>query len=225
MFDPAITRRPVHPVLWLMAGVMMAFELLFAAVEAGHVTPLLSRWQAYVAFAFFDPVFEMALQGYAVDPRLFWTPLTHAFLHGGWMHLLLNTAAFLGLGHFICSSAGLRAVLLIFAVSAISGALAFALISDFSGPMVGASGAIFGFLGAVTAWQERGLRRAGLDRTVIWQRVLGLVALNALLDLGLGGMLAWEAHLGGFVGGWLMAYACPPRAPARLRPRASSSGW
>jgi len=217
MLDPRATRRPVHPVLWIIGGAMLFFEVLFAAVSAGHVSPLLSRGHLYAGFAFFDPLFEIAVRGHGLHPQLLWSLATHAFLHGGWMHLLLNLAAFLGLGHLICSSAGARALVAIFFVSAAAGALTFAVISDFQGPMVGASGAIFGFLGTVTAWQERGLRRAGLPRTEIWQRILGLIALNALLDLGLGGMLAWEAHLGGFVGGWLMAYAFPPRAVARAR--------
>ena len=217
MFDPSVTRRPVHPVLWLMAGVMLGFELLFAAVDAGYAPRLLSRMHVYAVLAFHDPVFEGALAGLGVHPQLLWSVVSHAFLHGGWMHLLLNLAVFLGLGHLITSAAGVRAMGVTFLVCAAAGALTFAAISDFQGPMVGASGAIFGFLGTVTSWQEQTLRRAGLDRTVIWQRILGLVALNALLDLALGGMLAWEAHLGGFVGGWLMAYAFSPGRAPRVR--------
>ncbi|HUF86879.1 MAG TPA: hypothetical protein VMM59_05805, partial [Thermohalobaculum sp.] len=40
------------------------------------------------------------------------------------------------------------------------------------------------------------------------------VALNLILDLGLGGLLAWEAHLGGWIAGWLLAYVFPPRGAA-----------
>jgi len=35
MIDRSVTRRPVHPVLWAMAGLMIGLEVLFAAVEAG----------------------------------------------------------------------------------------------------------------------------------------------------------------------------------------------
>ena len=36
----------------------------------------------------------------------------------------------------------------------------------------------------------------------LWQSLLGLAVLNAVLWAALGGLLAWEAHLGGFVAGW-----------------------
>jgi len=217
MLDRSLTRRPVHPALWIMAGLMLGIELIFTGVEAGVLPRVFSRTHGFALFAFFDPLFEHARRDGAVTLNLLWSFLTHAFVHGGWLHVALNTAAFLGLGHAICSLSGLRAFFAIFAVSTICGALAFALIADFRGPMVGASGAVFGFLGAVTSWQEQGLRHSGQPRTEVWQRILGLIFINALLDLGLGGMLAWEAHLGGFVGGWLTAYAFPPRAVRAAR--------
>lgn len=206
-----LARQPVHPSLWFMAGLMAALEALFWAAEAGFISPLFSRYHAFALFAFWDPWFEAALQRGVVTWPLLWSFLTSALLHGDWLHLALNLAAFLGLGHAITRLAGIRATLSIFAVSAIGGVLAFGLISDHPGPMVGASGAVFGYLAALTAWQERALRQAHHPRTEIWQRVLGLVLINAVLDVALGGLLAWEAHLGGFVAGWVMAYAFPPK--------------
>ena len=63
----------------------------------------------------------------------------------------------------------------------------------------------------ITAWQERVLRLAGLSRAPIWRRIGGLVAINALLAIGLGGLLAWQAHLGGWIAGWLLAAVFRPR--------------
>ena len=217
MLDRALTRQPVHPILWAIAGTMIALEVVFHAVSAGYLSPFLSRWHGYALFAFFDPMFEAATHGAGVSLHLLWSFLTHAFLHGGWLHLALNVAAFLGLGHMISRAAGIGPFLVIFAVTAACGALAFALLSDFRGPMVGASGVVFGFLGTVTSWQEIALRRAGLPRTEVWQRVFGLMLLNGILDLAMGGMLAWEAHLGGFIGGWAIAWAYPPRAAGAAR--------
>jgi membrane associated rhomboid family serine protease len=90
-------------------------------------------------------------------------------------------------------------------------ALTFGLIAGTMGPMVGASGAIFGMLAVLTAWQERALRLAGLSRSPIWKRIGGLVVVNVLLAFGMGGLLAWEAHLGGWVAGWLLASVFRPR--------------
>lgn len=222
MLDRAVTQRPVHPLLWITMAAMVLPELMFAAVDAGLLSPALGRPPVFVEFAFWDVMFDYALAGEGVHIQLLWSPLTHAFLHGGWLHLVMNGAAFLGLGHFISQSAGIRATAWIFLATAVSGAVVYGLISTFNGPMVGASGVVFGFLGVVTCWQEQALRRRGLDRSPIWMRILGLVAINAVMDFGLGGLLAWEAHLGGFVAGWLMAYRMRPRRP---RPAWQREPW
>jgi len=64
MIDRSVTRRPVHPVLWAMAGLMIGLEVLFAAVEAGLAPAVLSRGHAYAVFAFYDLLFEAALAGH-----------------------------------------------------------------------------------------------------------------------------------------------------------------
>jgi membrane associated rhomboid family serine protease len=204
-------RTAVHPVLWIMIAVMIGFELMFAAVDAGLLPEALGRWPVYLKLAFFDILFEHARAGEGLFPETVWSLLTHAFLHGGWLHLALNGAVFLGLGNALVRAIGAWRFLLIFAVTAIAGALAFGLIADSEYPMVGASGALFGMLAVVTAWQERMLRLTGRSRTMIWRRIGGLVVLNVILALGLGGFLAWQAHLGGWVAGWLLAGVYRPR--------------
>jgi membrane associated rhomboid family serine protease len=209
--DDTPARIPVHPVLWLMIAAMIGFEAMFAAVDAGWLPESLGRWPMYLKFAFFDLIFEYARAGNGVETQLLWSLLTHAFLHGNWLHLALNGAAFLGLGHALVQAIGIVRFTAIFAVCAVAGALAFGLIAETRGPLVGASGAIFGMLAVLTAWQERVLHRAGRSRAAIWKRIAGLVAVNVALAYGLGGLLAWEAHLGGWVAGWLLALAIRPR--------------
>lgn len=209
-------RIPVHPVLWIMVAVMIGFEAMFSAVEAGLLPEALGRWPVFLRFAFFDLPFEYARAGNGVEWQLVWSLLSHAFVHGGWLHLAVNGAAFLGLGHALVQAIGIGRFLVVFVVCAAAGALTFGVIADTPGPMVGASGAIFGMLAVLTAWQERALRLAGLSRAPVWQRIGGLVVLNAALAFGLGGLLAWEAHLGGWVAGWLLAAAFRPRR-GRLR--------
>jgi len=203
--DDAPGRTSAHPVLWVMVAIMAGFEILFALVDAGLAPEGLGRWQVYPLLAFYDPLFEQVRTGGGVRPELVWSFVTHAFLHGGWLHLAINGAAFLGLGHAIVRTVGIAAFLFVFVVTAIVGALTFAVLADVDGPLVGASGAIFGFLAIITAWQERGLRLAGLSRAMIWRRIFGLVMINLVLAVGLGGWLAWEAHLGGWLAGWLLA--------------------
>jgi membrane associated rhomboid family serine protease len=92
--------------------------------------------------------------------------------------------------------------------------------------MVGASGAVFAFLGLWIVWDWRRHLAAGAPVGPVARRVVVLALLNVLLYVGLGGMLAWEAHLGGFLAGlaagWLLenrlaAAALAARAEARRR--------
>jgi membrane associated rhomboid family serine protease len=208
------TSRPrdaVHRVLWIMIAVMIGFELVFSAVDADLMPKGLGRRPAYEHLAFIDMLFDRARAGLGVEPRLVWSLVTHAFLHGGWLHLAMNGAAFLGLGHALVRTIGIGRFLVIFALTAIAGAVTFGLIAETRYPLVGASGAIFGLFAVFTAWQERALRRDGRSRAMIWRRIAGLVALNVALAFGLGGLLAWQAHLGGWVAGWLLAGMFRPR--------------
>jgi membrane associated rhomboid family serine protease len=80
--------------------------------------------------------------------------------------------------------------------------------------MVGASGALFGLAGAILAWDY-------IDRFSVEERLwpvaraaLLLVGLNIALYYAMGGILAWQAHLGGFVAGWISALLIDPIARA-----------
>lgn len=204
---------PVHPVLWLMVGVMVLLEVMPAAAEQGWLPQVFHRVWVYTFLAFFDAQFELALHEGVVEPQLLWSLVTYAFVHGGLIHLGLNAAVFLALGHTISRAIGIARTVALFAVTAAAGALTFALMADAQGPLVGASGAVFGFLGTVCVWRLKQLRALGLSPAPVLRLLIGLAVINVALALGLaglGGALAWEAHLGGFVAGWLIGRAWPP---------------
>lgn len=171
------------------------------------------RWRVYLYGAFWDLIFEAWRAGEPV-PITFWTSwITHAFLHGGPLHLVMNTAVFLALGGYVARGIGSVRFMILFVVSAIAGALCFALLSDTRGPMVGASGVLFGLIGALKCWEGRYILATGASSFRFWGTIIGLVLINVLLGLfplG-GGDLAWQAHLGGFVAGFLVAPVLAPR--------------
>ena len=152
--------------------------------------------------------------------------LTHQFVHGDAPHLLINSAWLLAIGSIVARRVGAGRFIGLFLVSGIFGALAFSAINPGQAtPMIGASGAISGLMGAVvrfmfTALNHRrgpelrenpaAIPRAPLAEVFRDRRALvmigSLVALNLLLGLGLGklitdGGIAWEAHIGGFLAG------------------------
>ncbi|MEM7270689.1 MAG: rhomboid family intramembrane serine protease, partial [Pseudomonadota bacterium] len=173
-------------------------------------------WLVYRNLAFFDLYFEGVRNGEAV-PSLFWaTFVSHAVLHGGMLHLFMNTAIFLSIGSILARGLGPQRFLALYAVSAIGGALLFALISDTNGPLVGASGALFGFFGALKRWEWKWMAITGRRSQRFWGTIIGLAVINVVLALSFqGAEIAWEAHLGGFIAGWLIA---PVIAPGHAAP-------
>ncbi len=160
-----------------------------------------------------------------------WTVLTYAFLHGAWSHVLLNTIWLLAFGPPVARRFGSARFLIFMAVTAIAAALAHWALSpmDFM-PLIGASGADSGLMGAATRFMfqpgaplgPHGYRRLESDAVpaaplkavltdprariflIIWfgtNFIFGAFAQS----LGLSAMpVAWIAHVGGFVAGLLI---------------------
>ena len=130
---------------------------------------------------------------------------TYAFLHGGFGHLAGNMITLFLLGTIAQERVGQRGLAVLYTVSAIGGAVVFALLNSNPQPMVGASGALFGLVGSWQYWEWIDRRRTRRRPWVVLRTVLGLVVLNVVLWLWMDGGLAWETHLGGFIAGWLAA--------------------
>jgi membrane associated rhomboid family serine protease len=152
--------------------------------------------------AFWQPVLSGALPPvYPGQTALMF--ITHAFLHGGFTHLAMNSVILLSLGKFVSIHIGAAKTVLVLFLSAVGGAACFGIISSSSAPMIGASGAVFGLIGLWQAMDYRMRRRSKLPVRPVVMAFLGLVASNILIFVLLSGGLAWEAHLGGWIVGWI----------------------
>lgn len=154
----------------------------------------------------------------------FWTPLTHALLHGDWTHLALNTVWLLAFGAPVARRLESRRYAAFVVAGALAGAgLFYAMNPDLLAPMVGASGAVSALMGGACrfAFDPNGRLPQG-QRTAPRTTVLGslsnrtvlvfviiffatnlLMASSFGIFLGGGAPIAWEAHLGGFMLGFL----------------------
>jgi len=133
-----------------------------------------------------------------------WRTLSGAFLHGGLLHIGFNMYILYALGPRIESQVGSPAFASLYLASAAAGGAAFYLIGPDNGLAVGASGAIFGVIGSwlFVAWK---MRATPGGRAMLNQLMVFLV-LNAAIGFMPGLNIAWEAHLGGFLAGLLIAY-------------------
>ena len=150
------------------------------------------------------------------QPLYFGQPIvmffSHAFVHGGLFHMAMNTVILLAIGKRLSIGVGSKWVLTLFFVSAAAGGVLFVLLNGSGAPAVGASGAAFGFFGFWKVLEYRMLRRMGASLAPVYQFIGGMVVLNIALWFALDGLLAWEAHLGGFIAGWLLGAVFRPNA-------------
>lgn len=127
--------------------------------------------------------------------------LTSAFLHIGLIHLLCNCYALYVIGPQIESFYGKAKYILIYLASALFGNLLSVLFSN--GISAGASGAIFGLMGAMVYFGYH--YRVYLDG-VLKSQIVPLIIFNLVLGFALSGVDN-AAHIGGLVGGILVSMA------------------
>lgn len=141
-----------------------------------------------------------------------WRLLTSMFLHGGLLHLALNAWGLYQLGTLFESWLGSTRMLLTYFVAGIAGSLAS--IAWTQVPSVGASGAIFGLLGALIAFL---LRRHGQlssqGKSILSQLVMWAV-INVFFGLQSPG-IDNAAHLGGCAAGFLVGLTLRERGSYR----------
>jgi membrane associated rhomboid family serine protease len=154
---------------------------------------------------------DFALSRATVGDGDFWRLLTAGFLHAGFLHLFFNMYALYILGTMLEPAIGRLRFGVIYFVSLLAGSFG-ALLLQPTGFTVGASGAIFGLMGAaVIIMRNRGINpmESGLG---LW------IGLNLLITFTFPG-ISIGGHLGGLVGGGLAALVLFDGAERlRLRP-------
>jgi membrane associated rhomboid family serine protease len=164
---------------------------------------------------------EPTILSLALVPSDFWAGhwtgvVTMMFVHGGWLHALMNAAFAVAFGAPVARLLGTGArggavfSLFYMACGIISGFGYAILHPDAVGPVVGASGAVSGLMGAAARTMDG---RGGLGPMFgpqVLSMGLGWLVVNlvmavagGLLTAGAGGV-AWEAHLIGFAAGVLV---------------------
>lgn len=198
--------------MWPLAVLVALMAAVEAAIWLGGAVmtrPGGLRGLALEYLAFWPGLLGTWRPNYAAQPWAMF--LTYGFLHGGLAHFAVNMVTLWSLGVWVIERVGAGRFAVIYALSLLGGAAAFALLAADLRPMVGASGALFGLAGAVLAWETRDRFEGAVS---LWPvvRAVGLLAgLNLVLWWAMDGLLAWQTHLGGFVAGWASALAVERR--------------
>jgi membrane associated rhomboid family serine protease len=149
-----------------------------------------------------QPIFEALAQvNVLVDQGDWWRLFTPVLLHASLTHILFNMWALWVLGPQIERGVGTWPFVGAYLASAaVGGAFAYFMGSP-ADVAVGASGAIFGLFGIWLNWAVR--RRNTAYGRALLRQIGFLLLLNAALPLLIPN-IAWEAHLGGLIGGFVI---------------------
>ena len=227
--QPQSQRQPV----FLLPGIVTALCGLLVAAHLARVFVL--NEQADLEFTVWFAFIPLRLLSGSEIPGgwlpLLWTPFTHAFMHGGWDHLLMNTVWLAIFATPVARRYGAMPTVVIFLAGAAVGAIAFAATTlPELQIMIGASGGVAALTGAsvrfifqpvIVAEDTETGQRVVLGRrlarlgdllrepraryfTLIWVALNGAVPLLPLIT-GAAIEIAWQAHLGGFFAGLLLA--------------------
>lgn len=168
-------------------------------------------------------------------PQLYWTPVTYSLLHGSVEHILFNSLWLMAFGAPVVRRIGTFRYVVFWILSAVASAALHAVLNWGNMTLlIGASGVVSGLMGAACRFafpgEQRPVRPAHLNarlsivqsmrsRTVLIFMLLWLVG-NALIAVGIpligdgSQEIAWDAHIGGFVFGFLL-FSLFDREPPR----------
>ena len=168
------------------APITSALLIVNVLVWLGQISPL---GYLFTNQFFFAPLLAI------VEP---WRMLTSGFVHdwSGPMHILFNSYAIWIFGRGLEPLLGRWRFLALYLTSIVGGSLAVLWLSNPQVPVVGASGALFGLMGAYFVV----IRSLGGNASQLFI----LIAINFALGLFLPG-ISWEGHLGGLLTGLAIA--------------------
>lgn len=212
--------KPMPMVIKYLAGFLVGVELLLQASDRGFLPSSGLREAAYNLGALWPAVYS-GVWAEQFSGQKYVMLLSHAFLHGDLIHMAMNTVVLVSISKRLGTVLSQTQLLLVFVVTAIAGGAMFLWLNTGLYPVVGASGAVFGYMAVWKYLEFSARRRMGLSLAPIWKFIGALLLLNVALWYMLGGFLAWEAHLGGFIAGWLMAmvFTKRRRQDQPLKPR------
>ena len=202
-------------IVWMVAALV--------AIHAVRVflLPLATDNWLILVFAFIPARYGVDAVQLPVQLAALWSPVTYAFLHGGWSHLFMNCLWGVAFGSPVARRLGPGKFLALGLIAAIAGAGAHYLF--YPGemvPVIGASAVVSGYMGAAARFAFRPHKRGLLNvegpamtltesfansRFLIF--LLVWLGLNLLFGSGIviidgqSADIAWQAHIGGFLAG------------------------
>jgi membrane associated rhomboid family serine protease len=232
--DTAPRASPSVLVLTLIAINVVVF-LWMASLPPGALEQVLVH-AALIPVRYTEPLIA---RRNGLDPSNWWPLLTNTFMHGGWLHLILNMWFLWIFGPAMEARFGRIGIAALYLGGAVAASVVHLLTHPLSiTPVLGASGAIAAVLGAHAVAYPRArvitiilivfiplfVPIPSVLFALIWFALQLLQGASELMSPCMAGGVAWWAHIGGFAFGALFALAAHAPGPPRAERTTTWSG-
>lgn len=210
--------NPLPPAVWLLFLALVMPELIFSAGESGLAGgPQAVGWRlaALNDYAFSGDAFDFMVENGRLLPDYMLRFLTYPFVFGSFTSCLFAGVILLAMGKLVGEALGGWAVVLIFVLSGVLGALVFGLATD-QAWLVGGYPSVYGLIGTYTFlyWQRQVATGGPQGQAFMLIGVLMGIQLifGALFQVG----YAWVGELAGFAAGFAITAFVVPGGMARV---------
>ncbi len=216
-YTPAV--NPLPPVVVALVLFIMGVELAFTLGSRGLIggpTAVGWRLDAIQTYAFSADIFDWMIQNGRWPFEHVIRFVTYPFVSGSFTQALFVCVFVLAMGKMVGEVFGGLPMLIIFVLSGVGGALAYALFLDPRYPLIGGFPPVYGLIGAFTWLLWRKLSLVGENQARAFQLIAVLMGIQLLFGLLFGGTSDWVADLGGFATGFCLSFFLAPGGWARI---------
>lgn len=210
--------NPLPPAVWLLFIAIALPELAFSAGEAGLIGgPQAVGWRlnALNDYAFSGQAFDFMLQNGRFLPEHVLRFLTYPFVFGSFTSTIFAGVILLAMGKMVGEVLGSFAVVLMFFLSGIFGALVFGLVTN-EAWLIGAYPCVYGLIGTYTFlyWQRQVAN--GGPQGQAFMLIGVLMGIQLVFGVLFGGGYEWAGELSGFIAGFALTAFVVPGGMRRL---------
>lgn len=214
--------NPLPPGVIALVLIIMGIEAAFSLGARGIVGgPEAIGWRldAVQSYAFSAEIFAWMWETGQWRAEHLIRFVSYPFVHVAFTQTLFVCVFVLAMGKMVGELFGDAAMVLIFVMSGIGGALGYALLTQSPVPLVGGFPAVYGLIGAFTYILWRQLSLVGAQQSRAFTLIAFLMGIQLLFGLLFGGTLDWVADLCGFATGFGLSFFLAPGGWARIRNR------
>lgn len=211
--------NPLPPVVVALALAIFVIEAAFNLGTRGLIGgPEAIGWRT-AAIGAYTPsglLFDRMLETGRFPPEHLLRFVSYPFIHVSFTHMIFAAVLLLALGKFVGEIFAGWAVLLVFFLSSIVGAVVYGVFVDSRVALIGAYPAVYGLIGAFTFLLWVNLAAHGANQYRAFTLIGFLLFIQLVFGVFFGGGPDWIADVTGFVTGFLVSFVVSPGGWSRV---------